>query len=434
MTKKANTCFIALMWSIVTLCFSVLAGPSQHTIKNPLGTLKYIQPDERITGKDLKVHNMHISGNGHFIVYDIVEFTVDKPIKSAIVLHDVHTGKQEIINLPEITNGLVTSISFDGRFVTYVQELEFSCNGNSFYVYDKESKKTKKITPIVNGRVLGVVNWPILSYSGKSIVFSSTPTCNPLPTRSQVYLYDQTNETFQLISRSPSGRPGNGVSRATSISSDGRYIAFESTASNLVKSTGDNIGESQVYVNDRILGKIEIVSIGYDGKFGDLGGEGQGSYSASISANGRYVVFNSHSGNLVPNDPNQSADIYLRDRWSHTTERLRVNQGEFSYYTFYPLISGNGRYMLFTDGHEKVLGANDRVYVMDLVTKSTQLISVDQKGKVANSESISKAISHDGSFIVFKSYATNLIPNIKEDWNHFLLKRKRTNHGDFIVP
>ena len=99
-----------------------------------------------------------------------------------------------------------------------------------------------------------------------------------------------------------------------SISADGRYVAFHSYSANLVG--GDTNNEYDVFVHDRQSGVTERVSIATGG------GQGDGSSSdPAISADGRYVVFNSHSTNFVSGDTNNKYDVFVHDRQSGSTER-----------------------------------------------------------------------------------------------------------------
>ena len=121
-----------------------------------------------------------------------------------------------------------------------------------------------------------------------------------------------------LVSVDSGGAQGNSVSGDPSISTDGRYVAFDSLASNLV--LGDTNGLEDVFVRDRLTGTTERVSISTGGT------EGNG-FSAipSISADGRYVAFESVASNLVPGDTNGTRDVFVRDRQTGTTQRVSID-------------------------------------------------------------------------------------------------------------
>jgi Tol biopolymer transport system component len=167
-------------------------------------------------------------------------------------------------------------------------------------------------------------NEPHISGNGKYIVFASNSTelvfgdTNGL---SDVFIWDETGTGNKIsrISVSTSGVQGNGTSFASSISPDGRYVAFESMADNLV--SGDTNGIQDIFVRDRIGGTTIRVSVSSSGVQGD-----GLSYSPSISSDGQRVIFASNSTNLVPNDTNASPDIFLRDIQAGKTIRISVDK------------------------------------------------------------------------------------------------------------
>ena len=105
-----------------------------------------------------------------------------------------------------------------------------------------------------------------------------------------------------------------------SLSADGRYVAFSSTATNLAP--GDTDDGNDVYVRDRQLGTTTLVSVSSAGVKGDSGG-----WLPTFSADGRFVSFNSESTNLVPNDTNGRIDLFVRDLLSNQTTRVSVGTG-----------------------------------------------------------------------------------------------------------
>src|SRR5262249_35604831 len=136
-------------------------------------------------------------------------------------------------------------------------------------------------------------------------------------------------------------------------SADGRYVAFDCDATNLV--SGDTNGEGDIFVRDRQTGVTERVSVSSTGE------QQQGNHiygTPSISSDGRYVAFVSSATNLVPGDTNGKSDVFVRDRQMGTTERVSVSstgdQGNddssgaaASANDFAPSISADGRYVAF---------------------------------------------------------------------------------------
>jgi archaellum component FlaF (FlaF/FlaG flagellin family) len=149
----------------------------------------------------------------------------------------------------------------------------------------------------------------------------------------------------QLVSVACDGTQGNGDSWPSSISADGRYVAFSSEASNLVP--GDTNGRVDIFVHDRLMGQTTRVSVASDGTEGNSDSGG-----GTISADGRYVAFESAASNLVPGDTNEVADIFLHDRLTGQTTRVSVasdgTQGND--HSWWPSISADGRYVAFVSG------------------------------------------------------------------------------------
>ncbi len=216
--------------------------------------------------------------------------------------------------------------------------------------------------------------------------------------------------TIELVSVSTAGGVGmfGSVISPGGVSADGRYVAFFSSAPNLV--AGDTNVANDVFVRDTVAGTTTRISV--DG----VGAQGDGSsYSASISADGRYVAFASDAVNLVADDTNGIRDVFVRDTVAGTTTRLSVDgagaQGNSTSYN--PSISADGRYVAFYSNASNLVagdtnGATD-VFVRDTVAGTTTRISVDGAGAQANSGSSAASISADGRYVAFSSDATNLV-------------------------
>ena len=217
------------------------------------------------------------------------------------------------------------------------------------------------------------------------------------------------------------GNEGNGHSYSPSISGNGRYVAFESIATNLVPS-GSN-GLVHIFVHDRdadgdgIYDEAGATSTAQM-SVNSAGTEADGdSSSASISADGRYVAFESVGTNLVGlgNDTNGKVDIFVHDLQTGITERVSVDstgiQGNGDSYS--PSISADGRYVAFqSDASNLVAGdtnASTDVFVHDLQTGSTTRVSVDSDGNQGTDHSYSPSISSDSKYVAFESLASNLV-------------------------
>jgi Tol biopolymer transport system component len=214
--------------------------------------------------------------------------------------------------------------------------------------------------------------------------------------------------TTRRISVASDGTQGNNGSSRPSISADGRYVAFVSSASNLV--SGDTNGDNDIFVYDTVANATRRVSVGDNGTQGN-----SSSYLPSISADGRYVAFMSDASNLVSGDTNGTRDIFLYDTVSNTTRRVSVEGYVGSLISFFESlsISADGRYVAFaSDASNLVSGDTNNatdIFVCDTVANTTRRVSVDSNGTQGNSGSLFPSISADGRYVAFQSDATNLV-------------------------
>jgi hypothetical protein len=236
-------------------------------------------------------------------------------------------------------------------------------------------------------------------------------------------------QTVERVSVNSAETQGNGDSHSSyysdppSISRDGRFVAFESRATNLV--LGDTNGSNDIFVRDRLAGTTERISV----SSGEAQGNGN-SYRPSISRDGRFVAFESLASNLVADDTNQSTDVFVRDRLNGSTERVSLtNAGAQARYGGQnPSVSADGRLVAFVSP-SLLTGVGDaygvsHIYVRDRVGHTTELISLRGAGVKGNSDSDEPSISGNGRFVAFQSYATNLVPSdTNAHWDIFVRDR-----------
>src|SRR5262249_25487746 len=183
---------------------------------------------------------------------------------------------------------------------------------------------------------------------------------------------------------------GDGTSRETVISPTGRLVVFSSDATDLV--ANDHNGVSDVFVRDPIAGTTERLHV--DSAGGAAGGEAGGASALHstqcISTDGRFVVFVSSAPNLVSSDNNGKVDVFLRDRRHGTTQPVSVDSSgvQADDDSDAPAISADGRYVVFQSLATNLVagdtnGVSD-VFLRDLLTNTTERISVDPSGVGAN--------------------------------------------------
>ncbi|MCW5253798.1 TolB family protein [Streptomyces sp. SHP 1-2] len=215
----------------------------------------------------------------------------------------------------------------------------------------------------------------------------------------------------QRVSYGPGGSPLDAPSRGGGVSRDGRFVLFFSAADDLVPGDTNGIGDG--FVRDTWTGRVQRVTLGDRGR--QLTADGF--RSASLSADGRYVAFDSAEPGLVDEDTDDRSDIFVFDRLTGRTVRATSGpEGGGSD----PAISGDGRYVAYSSSHRlpELPGggtARQRIFVLDRTTGVTRLASRGADGSVGNQPSRAASISDDGQRVAFISRATNLVGGEEEE-------------------
>ena len=225
---------------------------------------------------------------------------------------------------------------------------------------------------------------PILSPDGRFVLFASSADdlvvmangariATLIPPPLNVFLRDRTNATTTLVSVNLSGiNGGNGDSVPAGLSTDGRYVLFESSASDLV--FGDTNGVSDIFVRDMITGTTVPASVSTNGDLGN-----GASRNAVMTPDGRYVAFVSAANNLVAGDTNGTSDVFLRDLQSGTTILASVGADPVPHDPTIasadaPEITPDGRYVAFYRAVISPLSFTtnmNEIYVRDVVAGTT---------------------------------------------------------------
>lgn len=303
------------------------------------------------------------------------------------------------------------AVSADGRFVAFLAQDLLPGNvagGSHVFLRDRAIGTTEQLTAGLNTLSGGA--WSVsLSADARFVVFGAPASFLPGHTAADDDIYVLDRESNRMERIGPRGVEANGNSWRGRVSADGRYVAFESFASNLV--VGDLNGERDIFLLDRQSGVIERANVSSTGE--QPNGD---SFWASVSDDGRYVAFLSFASNLVADDTNGHVDVFVRDRLTGRTQRISVGRdGMESVRDSGGAIIGDGRYVVFqSSAWNIVAGDTNResdVFLWDRQTGAIERVSVGPGGVQANSYSYGASLSADGRYLMFISNATNLVPD-----------------------
>lgn len=235
------------------------------------------------------------------------------------------------------------------------------------------------------------------------------------------------------VSVGSDGTQGNGLSYNPAFSADGRFVAFWSYADNLV--AGDTNGERDIFVHDRESGEATLVSVASDGTQTSP----QGSESPAISADGRFVGFDSFADDLVSGDTNEDYDIFVYDRLTGETTRVSVASDgtEGNDDTFGPpAISDDSRFVVFRSNASNLVAGDTNgtgdAFVRDRLTGETTRVSIASDGTQSNGQSGDGDISADGRFVAFPSDATNLVAGDTNEFADIFLHDRLTRKTTLV--
>jgi hypothetical protein len=300
------------------------------------------------TGAEANGNSRHsqISGDGRFVVFD--SFATNLPGGAGgLFLKDLLTGAIILIS----TDGENASISTDGRFIAF------------------ESFATNEVSGDTNGVA-------------------------------DIFVYDRQSGVKTRVSVDSSGAEANAKSLRPAISGDGRFVAFESDATNLVGN--DTNGVTDIFVHDNQTGTTERISLTSDGAEANAI-----SYDPSISGDGSVVVFSSNATNLDGNDTNNKTDIFTRTRSNGQTLRVSLNSSgiQADNGANDASISADGRYVSFSSESENLMSQAglgfEHVFVRDRQTGITTLASAYSDGSQMIGDSEDSVLSADGRYVAF---------------------------------
>lgn len=322
------------------------------------------------------------------------------------------------------------AISADGRFVSFISHATDLVPGDTnlsddVFVRDRATGVTTRVS-VASGGIQATGHSgrnSAVSADGRFVAFSSSATnlvAGDTNDGEDVFVHDRHTAITTRVSVSTGGGQATDWSVLDALSADGRYVAFSSRAANLTP--GDTNDAYDVFVHDRVTGETTRASVSAGGA---LAGGG-GGYGGSLSADGRYVAFTSASPDLVAGDTNGVNDVFVRDRQTGVTTRVNVPPwgGEANEHSYAGELSADGRILVFTSAaHNLVAGDWNNtwdVFAHDRIAGTTTLVSTGLGGLGANKPSGGPTfdrpdVSADGRYVVFMSEASNLVVDDTND-------------------
>ena len=321
-------------------------------------------------------------------------------------------------------------VSFDSHYATNLVPDDTGPLGDVF-VRDRRTAKTTRVSVSSSGaEANGVSGWSELSADGRFVTFSSSAAnlvAGDTNDASDIFVRDRRRERTTRVSVATSGGEANAASLSSSISGNGRLVAFSSDATNLAPGCGHR-ENTHLYVHDRATGRTTCETATHAGVPAN-----DYSSSPALSPDGRYLAFDSAATNLVPGDTNLATDVFVRDRRTGRTERVSLNsQGRqttrFSG-SFNPKISRDGRFVAF-DSHAGNLVSGDTngeldVFVRDRATGTTIRASLGCTGGQTDALSSLSGMSANGRDLTFTSPAANLVTRDTNARTDVFLRRLR---------
>lgn len=277
------------------------------------------------------------------------------------------------------------------------------------------AQSTTRVTTVPIGIQLGMASEaPVMTADGRYFAFASqfaNLVAGDTNGRADIFVLDAQSGLITLESLDSSGGQANNHCRIATISNDGRYVAFESAANNLVSGDTNGAFGYDIFVRDRLSGTTRRASVDSSGAQADFA-----SYAPALSADGRFVAFQSSASNLVVGDTDLVDDVFVHDLQSGATTRVSVssNGDEGDDLSGSPVISCDGRFVAFQSFATTLVTGDTNskadIFVHDRQSATTTRVSVASNGAQGNGVCPYRcALSPDGRFVAFESRSTNLV-------------------------
>ncbi len=415
MWQAAQTCALVSC----AIAFSAVAASSQTC------RVDVAQGGFEAKGVDHSWGAASISSDGRWALFGSPATNLvpgDTNAQSDVFLADLATGAVERISVD--SSGAQSNggsgpccLTDDGHFACFESDATNLVSGDTnhtgdVFLRDRLASTTIRVSVADDGsEANGSSFGASISNDGRLVCFSSVASnlvANDTNGMTDIFVRDLIASTTVRVSVGALGVQGNGWSIDAQISSDGRYVAFDSLASNLI--AGDDNGSSDVFRRDLLTGAIELVSASYSG-----GVAGGASTAPRISSDGRRIAFMSFARDVVAGDVNHHEDVFVRDLtsgqvWNASTSSFGVQANASSSLA---AISPDGDRVLFESQATNLVAgdllAHADAFQKNLLDGSTTRVSRSTTGADPNADSHPTALALDGRYALYWSNATNVV-------------------------
>jgi Tol biopolymer transport system component len=372
--------------------------------------------------------NHALSRDGRFVAY---ETATNSASRGLILKFDLASQTTAIV----ATNASVPAaaledihnldITADGRFLAFVATSNYLTTvTTSVLLWDSEQAATALVSGDTNSLVTAgfLCDSPGVNENGRHVVFISNADLTGAtgPDAYHVYLRDTQSGTTTLIDTAAGASSAGGITPAATprLSADGRFVAFESNLPELSES--DRNRSFDVFLRDTQTHSVELISSTLPTLVSQTPNGISSLAPLSISASGQYVAFSSEADNLVINDTNAASDIFVRGMLTRSNLLVSVSTNGLSVgngISVDPAITSDGRYVAFASfANDLIPGDTNRfmdVFLRDVQAGSTILASITADGiRLGDGDSYSPILSSDGRFVLFRSRARNMVGGV----------------------
>lgn len=340
-----------------------------------------------------------------------------------VFVHDRQTGVTERVSVTSDggqggDTSWAPAISAGGNRIVFASAAALSDGGWAtwnIYLHDRATGQTTRVNVATGGTPAdqSSIDQPAISADGNVVAFTSEATnlvAGDTNNAADIFVRDLTTDQTTRVSVATGGAQASGYSASPALSADGRYVAFSSGAPDLV--AGDNNFVGDIFRHDRQTGVTILISR----RLAGVGGA-QDAFIPAISADGAKVAFMSRSNDFVPGDESGDADVFIVDTSSGVVSLVSINTaGDKGNSDSNELaLSADGRYVAFDSSASNLTpddtnGRQD-VFVRDVVAGQTWRASMGTDGQQGNASSSTPGISPDGRVVGFVSAASNLVAN-----------------------